>query len=169
MAFKRGMKVELFMGYIYTLGHFDDLDLDAVARQREKCLVFWIISTTAKQAIKIKLVATVGLDKFYFSFKSLVPIVLKKIMVTRASQFSPKTYVRSLVSQCLLSEPAFGVQMKDVILLSPLQHHLDIMSNETMFPFHQCPPTKGQNNVVETSSISIKAICIVLSVGYIYL
>ena len=29
MAFKLGMKVNLIMHWIYTHGHFDDLDLDA--------------------------------------------------------------------------------------------------------------------------------------------
>ena len=36
----------------------------------EEHIQLWIISTTNLQAIKIKLAATVGHDKFYFSLKS---------------------------------------------------------------------------------------------------
>ena len=92
----------------------------------------WIISTT-KQAIKIKLAAKVGHDKFYFSLNPSVPEVSN---YSDTISVSCKTYVWNLGSQCLHSERAFGVQTKDVILLSCLRGHLDMTSNETMFPFH---------------------------------
>ena len=56
----------------------------------------------------------VGHDKFYFSLKLSVPVVLNYCHTS----ISCKAYVRSLVSECLLSERAFGVRTKDVILLS---------------------------------------------------
>ena len=68
--------------------------------------------------MQIKLVAAVGHDKFYFNLKPSVPAVLNY----GHTSVSCKTYVRSLVNdQCLLSEGAFGVQAKDVILLSRLR------------------------------------------------
>ena len=65
----------------------------------------------------IKLAATVGHDKFYFSLKSSVPVVLNY----GHTSISCKTYARNLVSQCLLFERAFGFDTKDVILLSSLR------------------------------------------------
>ena len=79
----------------------------------------------------IKLAATVGHNKFYFNLKSSVPVILNY----GHTSISCKTYVRSLVSQCLHPDRAFGVQTKFAIALV---HHLDLdmTSNETMFPFH---------------------------------
>ena len=112
MAFKPGMKVHLCMGY----GRFDDLHLDDHSGSAEEQIQLRIISTT-KQARNIKLGATVGHDKFYFGFKSSAPVVFNY----GHTSVSCKTYVRSLVSQCLFSERAFGVQTNNVILLSRLR------------------------------------------------
>ena len=87
---------------------------DTVAWHRNKIQLL-IISTT-KQAVQIKFAAMVGHDKFYFNLKSSVPIVLNY----GHTSISWKTCVQSLLSQCLLSERAFGVQTNDVILLSRL-------------------------------------------------
>ena len=41
----------------------------------EEKIQLWIISTT-KQAIKVKLAATIGHNKFYFSLNWSVPVIL---------------------------------------------------------------------------------------------
>ena len=107
MAFKLGMTVDMLVSMTldWMQGH---------SGLAEETIQRWIISTT-KQAITIKRAAMGGHYKFHFSFKSSVPVVLNYGHTSK----SCKIYnVGSLVSQCLLSERAFGVQTKDVILPS---------------------------------------------------
>ena len=66
------------------------------------------IISTGKQAISIKLAATVGQDKIYFSPKSSVAFTTNKV-----TQAPPACHMQS--GQCLFSERPFGVEMKDVI------------------------------------------------------
>ena len=77
MAFKLGMKVDLCMGYnvILMVVSMTLTLMHGHSGSADKQIQLWIISTT-KQAIKSKLFATVGHDKFYISLKSSVPVVL---------------------------------------------------------------------------------------------
>ena len=81
MTFRRGMKVDLCMGYNYTHGSFDDLDLDArsVGRQRQKLSCLFLAT---KQAIGVKLATTVGFfNNFYLTltFISLHPWLVQLV------------------------------------------------------------------------------------------
>ena len=83
--------------YILMVVSMTWLDLDArsqwIGRGKNQLWIIW----TTKQAIQIKLAATVGHDKFCFSLKSSVPVVLNY-------GHASVSCTDGLVSQCLLSE-----------------------------------------------------------------
>ena len=89
--------------------------MQADSGSSEEQIQLWII-LTAKKQYRLKFTPMVGHNHFYFSLKSSVSVVLNYGHMS----ISCKTYVRSQVSQCLLSKRAFGVQTNDVILLSRL-------------------------------------------------
>ena len=97
MAVKLGMKVDLCMGMVVSMtltllqGH---------SGSAEEQIQLWIISTT-KQT-KIKHAAMVGYDKFYFSLKSSVPVILNY----GHTSLSLKTYI-IIYTESGQSIPAF--------------------------------------------------------------
>ena len=84
--------------YIFMVVSITLILMQGHSGSAEEKIQLCIISTT-KQAIEIKLAATEGHNKFYFSLKSSVPVVLNY----GHTSVSCKTYVQSLVSQCVLS------------------------------------------------------------------
>ena len=75
MAFKLGLNVDLCMGYLLMVVLMTLTLMQGHSDSAEENIKLWIISTT-KQAIHIKLAATVGHDNVYFSLKSSVPLIL---------------------------------------------------------------------------------------------
>ena len=73
MAFKLGMKADLCMWYRLVVVLMTLTLMQGNSGSAEEQIQLWIFLTT-KQAIKIKIAATVGHDKFFFSLKSSVPV-----------------------------------------------------------------------------------------------
>ena len=75
MAFKLGMTIEVSLAYMRMLVSMTLTLMKGHSGLAEEQIQHQIIPTT-KQAVSLKLAATVGHDKFYFSLKSSVAFVL---------------------------------------------------------------------------------------------
>ena len=75
MAFKRGMLVDLRMTYMLMLMSITLTLMQGHSGLAEEKIQLWII-LTSKQAMSIKLAATAGHSKFYFSLESSVAFIL---------------------------------------------------------------------------------------------